>query len=278
MIVSELQGGLGNQMFQYAAARSLATARGTEVALDLSWFAQSFDDKTTKRRYELDCFYLDQHTQRLSRSLSSRLSTLFAKNYHEPHFHYDPKFKSLPKSSHLHGYFQSEKYFKPNRQQLLEDFSWTIAATGKNKQLEEAIDSHPNSVSIHVRRGDYVQNSTVAQVHGQVSMAYYSAAVKQLLRHVKQPHFYIFSDDPNWTRDNLKFKHPVTYISHNSSGAEDLRLMQVCKHNIIANSSFSWWGAWLNTNPQKIVISPKTWFSESANDTRDLIPKDWQRI
>jgi hypothetical protein len=134
------------------------------------------------------------------------------------------------------------------------------------------------SVAVHVRRGDYVSNEAASKTHGLTGVDYYRAAVEQISKKVVRPNLYVFSDDPNWCKDNLAFKQATTYVAHNSDGAEDLRLMRLCRHNIIANSSFSWWGAWLNENPAKQVIAPQTWFADSIHNTKDLIPSTWQKI
>ena len=279
MICVVLQGGLGNQMFQYAAARTLAERNNTNVVLDLSWFNQEFDTSTTTpRHYELTCFRLDATTEKYRSTALQKLRLHRAKNYTEPHFHYDPSFTAIPKNAVINGYFQSEKYFSDIRRILLEDFSWIKEPKGKNKDLLKQIKSDLSSVSVHVRRGDYVSNENAAKFHGLTGVDYYKAAVKEMIKHVKKPNLYVFSDDPEWCRQNLKFTQPATYVSHNTNGSEDMRLMKACKHNIVANSSFSWWSAWLNENPNKIVIAPKQWFSHSESNTKDVIPGSWHKL
>lgn len=278
MIIAQLSGGLGNQMFQYASARSLAEQNSTYVMLDLSWFSQEFDVATTPRKYELSCFAMDETVQKFEKSILQALKLSFVKTYTESHFHYDPAFTKLPKNTNVKGYFQSEKYFAGIRDILLRDFSWINQPRGKNKELLKQITSDKSSVSVHVRRGDYVSNENAAKFHGLTRMEYYKDAVKQIAKHVKNPNLYVFSDESDWCKRNLKFKQPTIYISHNTNGSEDMRLMKACKHNIIANSSFSWWGAWLNKNPDKIVIAPKQWFSHSESNTKDVIPESWQKL
>lgn len=278
MILIQLQGGLGNQMFQYATARALAERNHTNVLLDLSWFDQSFDETTTPRHYELDCFLLDKRTEKIQNTVRQKIQKRLAKKYTEPHFHYDPAFINLPKNTILNGYFQSEKYFKNIRNILLQDFSWVKDPTKKNKELLNAIKKDTSSVSVHVRRGDYVSNKNAAKFHGLTGVDYYKAAVGKISKQVKNPNLYVFSDDSDWCKKNLKFTQSTTYISHNTDGAEDMRLMRECRHNIIANSSFSWWGAWLNTNSDKIVIGPKQWFMSTEKNTKDVLPKSWQKI
>ncbi len=278
MIRVVLQGGLGNQMFQYAAARALAERNNTNVVLDLSWFDQDFDLGSTSREYELSCFVLDAITPKSKNTIRQKLQGRFAKIYTEPHFHCDPAFTDLPKNTVMSGYFQSEKYFHDIRGILLQDFLWAKEPNGKNKDLLGQIEGDRLSVSVHVRRGDYVSNKSAAKFHGLAGIDYYKAAVKMVAEQLESLNLYVFSDDPDWCKKNLKFTQPTTYISHNNDGSEDMRLMKACKHNIIANSSFSWWGAWLNENPNKIVIAPKKWFSHPESNTKDVIPGSWHKL
>ncbi len=278
MIIARLQGGLGNQMFQYAAARALAEKNSTSVALDLTWFGQAFDADTTPRHYELDCFALDSTTKKYKNRLIIKVLYSRSTIYNEPYFHYNPDLLKLPNHTVLNGYFQSEQYFADIRELLLEDFRWQKAPTGKNKKLAEELTKDKSSVSLHIRRGDYASNENTAKYHGLTGLEYYKSATKQIEKQIKAPRFYIFSDDPAWCRANLKLKHPTTFVDWNTDGAEDMRLMSKCQHNIIANSSFSWWAAWLNQNPAKIVIAPQRWFAHAESNTKDVIPKSWHKI
>jgi hypothetical protein len=137
-------------------------------------------------------------------------------------------------------------------------------------------------VSVHIRRGDYVTNSHTNAVHGTCSLEYYENAINYISEKVKAPHFFVFSDDYKWALENFKNRsYPVTCISNNADkNYEDLTLMYNCKHHIIANSSFSWWGAWLNPNEDKIVIGPKQWFKskKQSTDTKDVMPKEWVKM
>jgi hypothetical protein len=266
-------------MFQYAAARALAECNNMNVVLDLSWFNQEFDTTTTTpRHYELACFRLGATTEKYRSTTLQNLRLRRVKKYTEPHFHYDPNYTKLPKSTVLSGYFQSEKYFSDIRGVLLEDFSWAKEPKGKNKDNLKQIKNDPSSVSVHVRRGDYVSNENAAKFHGLTGVDYYKAAVKEMTKHVKNPNLYVFSDDPDWCKKNIKFTQQTIYVSHNTDGSEDMRLMKACRHNIIANSSFSWWGAWLNENSNKIVIAPNQWFSHSESNTKDIIPGSWHKL
>ena len=177
------------------------------------------------------------------------------------------------KNIYFEGYFQTEKYFKIFRKELLKDFSLKTELNDKNKKMLEQIKS-TNAISLHVRHGDYLN----LQNHFKIcSLDYYKNAINLIIQKVENPHFYIFSDDIDWVRKNFNLNHHITIVDINSSneGYFDLELMKNCKHNITANSSFSWWGAWLNENPDKIVITPKTWFVNGDEERIDRIPEDW---
>ena len=172
---------------------------------------------------------------------------------------------------YLEGYWQSDKYFQDVSTQLRREIS--LKANGI-APIEDA-----NAVSLHVRRGDYISNPVTNQFHGASSVTYYQAAIDYITQHISQPHFYIFSDDMEWVKQHLPLPQSVTYVSNGQlHDYEELVLMSHCQHHIIANSSFSWWGAWLNPSDQKIVIAPKQWFNNSAFDTTDLIPAAWIQL
>ncbi len=180
---------------------------------------------------------------------------------------------------YLQGYWQSEKYFKDIEKIIRDDFTFSEEPDYQNKQMADTIKCC-EAVSLHVRRGDYVSNPVTTEYHGICSEDYYRRAVREVERYCKNPQFFVFSDDPSWAKENLETGYPTTIIDFNGSEKdyEDLRLMSLCQHHIIANSSFSWWGAWLSWNPQKIVIAPKKWFNRPEINTQDLIPESWIRI
>ena len=158
-------------------------------------------------------------------------------------------------------------------------FPPAIGAAAANQAASLAIRAC-ESVSVHIRRGDYLSNPAFYRFHGVCAVEYYEAAVGHLAGAVENPCFFLFSDDLDWARRNLRLDYPVTYVDHNGEDKdyEDLRLMSQCKHHIIANSSFSWWAAWLCANPGKIVIAPRKWFNDPNIDTADIIPASWRRI
>ena len=292
MIVVKLMGGLGNQMFQYAAGRRLADRHRTKLYIDLSWF-ETVAEVDTKRTYELGCFDLKAEFISPSRyalvmddtrNLKTQIYT-YTKGFIKPRVRlyleqghgYNKDFFKLPDNTYLEGFWQNEKYFSDIRDALLNEFSFKTKPVGKNRQILKDIQS-TNAVSLHVRRGDYVNNKRTKAFHGVIGLGYYKKATARLIKDVDKPHFFVFSDDPNWCRHNLKLDFPTTYVSGNRAGFEDLRLMINCQHHIIANSSFSWWGAWLSVNPNKIVAGPKEWFRDKSVDTSDVLPDSWIKL
>jgi len=294
MIIVNLTGGLGNQMFQYALGRVLAQNNHDTLKLDLRSFSifQSID---TLRTYELDVFQLSsristrRESMRLSdpnpiiivinRFLHTTFSAYPAGFAMEKDHNFNPDIWDLRGDVYLQGFWQSEKYFSNHRELILNEFTFKSRPTRKNAILLKSINSS-ESVSVHVRRGDYVSNVQANKFHGTCDIGYYKKAIKDLAKKCKSPSFYVFSDDIEWCKKNLPISYPVTYVSHNQGEKswEDMRLMSKCKHNIIANSSFSWWGAWLNTNPNKVVIAPKNWFRDKSVHTDDLIPSTWVKL
>jgi len=277
MIATKLYGGLGNQMFQYAAGISLAKRLGTTMTIDLTWFeSKEKAGTTTSRPYELGIFNLHSHIHHVNwlKRMLSWQSPL--KSYLEPHYSFDPAFTSLPDGTQLDGYWQSERYFNDVEATIREDFQFPAIHDPKNiehlKSIREGI-----SVSMHVRRGDYIANRATNEFHGVAGLDYYREAVQLMEKRVGKARYFVFSDDPAWCRDNLPIPTGGVFVRNNSGSTSyrDMQLMSACSHNIIANSSFSWWGAWLNNNPNKTVIAPKKWFNDESIDTADLIPDSW---
>lgn len=298
MITTKLEGGLGNQMFQYAAAKALATKLECPLQLDIS----AFNNRQIHNGFELAKFALSQSKNNIhikttntpSRFESVGLSRLgknkfvrFAlrkinsaklNHYVEKDFSFDENLFNLKPYTTIEGYWQSYRYFGNIRKQLLADFRFLEGLSKENQALAKKINSQ-NSVSLHVRRGDYVANAHTNSYHGVCGLDYYQKAISEIEKRVPEPVYFIFSDDPEWTMQNLKNVTSPTFVTHNTGPNSffDMHLMSLCKHNIIANSSFSWWGAWLNENPEKVVIAPKQWFAVDKN-TSDLLPPDWIRI
>ncbi len=277
MITVRLCGGLGNQMFQYAAGRALSLRLEQPLFLDLNWFSELSED--TPRPFELSRYQIIAAWGRPG--LWERLRCRITGSTHifaERDLQFDQSFHSLTDPVSLRGYFQSERYFSDIRETLLAEFVPREPLSEEYALLEKEMSSRA-SLALHVRRGDYAHNPTTRAFHGLLGGAYYEKAVDFVATKVSVEDIYIFSDDMPWVQENLRFDRPVRNVS-TGSAVHDMHLMSSCKHQIIANSSFSWWGAWLNRNPQKIVIAPKRWFANEKveQQTGDLIPEGWVRI
>ena len=291
MIIVRINGGLGNQLFQYAAGRNLSERLGVELKLDVSGF-----DNHELRDYGLNNFNIKEvtATKEEVKSLIVNnvrhpiLAKLFPKSSkygmsyikEKPLFKYNKSYSRLTDNMMLEGYWQNEKYFKDIESIIRSDFSLKTPMVGKSSELEEDI-KNSHSVAIHIRRGDYASDQKVKSQFGLCSLDYYKNAVQYIEKEVGGDlSFFIFSDDPQWAKDNLNLNHRATVVDHNGADKcfEDMTLMSLCKHQVIANSTFSWWGAWLNSNSEKVVIAPKNWFTTDKYDTSDLIPKDWKKV
>jgi len=295
MIICNLVGGLGNQMFQYACARALSL----NLNAPLKFTTDTFDTYNAHNGFELESVFglrLEiasyQDLARLvgwGRSLPVVRRALAKRPYSwlagrrflgESHFMYWPAFyERLRQGGYLHGYWQSERHFSGQAARIRTDFSFKEDLQGANLQMAHAILQGP-AISIHIRRGDYVSNPKTLSVHGICPPDYYHMAIGTLLQRCPGARLFAFSDDPQWVSQVLQPRYPgLVLVDHNKGmdSYNDMRLMSMCHHHIIANSSFSWWGAWLNPRPDKMVIAPARWFAD-GRDTRDLIPEGWERI
>lgn len=293
MVISSINGGLGNQMFQYAFGRAFSLAKGTELSVGVD----ALYDYSLHNGYELERLFnlpsgkasesdyrsvLGWRGSKKIRQALVRRRFAWIRGPHifvEPHYHYSEQVLDLPKECYVVGYWQSEKYFQDCQDVIREDFTFYLPLSTQNREIKEQIDSC-DAISMHIRRGDYINNQHTFNTHGVCSMNYYTKAIDFIANQCGSPMLFVFSDDMAWVKDNLKLEIPCQYLEHNSGieSYNDMRLMSMCKHHIIANSSFSWWGAWLNASPEKQVVAPKHWFNVSQFDTRDLIPDDWIKM
>jgi len=269
LIIVKLLGGLGNQLFQYAAGRRLSYKHNAVLKIDNSYF-----EKDKSRAYNLSAFNVKEEF-----ATSEEIKYLSRNNIIiEKHFHFEPRILSLPDNVYMVGHWQSEKYFKDIEPIIRQELTVRIPQTGKNKEIATKIQS-TQSVSLHIRRRDFVYYPQHSKYHGVCSLKYYQRCVSYIAKHVSLAHFFIFSDDIFWAKEHLYLPFPMTFVEHNDDSAnyEDLRLMSQCKHHIVANSTFSWWGAWLNANMNKIVCVPKKWFKgwRPNRNTKDLFPQSW---
>jgi hypothetical protein len=294
LVVSKLIGGLGNQMFQYAVGRAVAQRHGASLLLDVSGY-EHYD----LRRYELDEFAINArpaNSEELTLFIAAprtRPPTLLHRIFNriemlkpnavlqEASFTYDARIETQSLPVYLDGYWQSEKYFAGLASALRSEFTLKGQLDPDNTRMAKRIaEAGGNAISLHIRRGDYVTNAHTAQYHGVCSLDYYRVAVAYMADRVEEPHFFIFSDDHDWVSANLDIGFDTTLVDVNGPdrGICDMDLMKSCRHHIVANSSFSWWGAWLNPCPEKIVIAPKQWFKQASNDTCDLLPDSWVKL
>jgi hypothetical protein len=291
LIVIKLQGGLGNQMFQYAFGRLLAKRLNAELYLDVTTLEDiNHGLGFTCRKYELDVFNVKAKIAdtKILRSVvaypKSRLafyrlqllkSLGIVQHLNEKKFSYDADIYGLTNgNAFLTGFWQSEKYFQDIADDIRRELKLPQPRDHQNISYHQLI-KNKNSVSLHIRRGDYVGNLT----HPVCGMEYYQQAIQIMNKDITDPVFFIFSDDTGWAADNVVTNSESYIIDQNkTNGAADMYLMSQCKHHIIANSSFSWWGAWLNPSENKKVIAPKKWFTNPLTDTKDLIPHRWTII
>ena len=306
MIITKLKGGLGNQMFQYATGFALALKNKTQQKIDIS----NYDHITrvTPRKFALSVFNISSPialSEEISginnggflSNLGNFINQKILRNYYLD-FHPDFLNKignkiTLGKNIYLEGIFQSEKNFIEFTPQIQKEFTFKKELFDeKVKQLSDVLQKE-NSISIHIRRGDYVHDKKTNKYHGVCSIEYYQEAINLIKEKISQqkniahnePIFYIFTDDEKWvteTFSNKEFNEIIpTYINISNNhfkDYEELYLMSQCKHQIIANSSFSWWGAWLNKNSDKIIIAPKKWVNKKPNPHPNIIPETWIKI
>jgi len=291
MIIVKIMGGLGNQMFQYALARSLKQL-GKKVKMDISYY-DKIPESDARRVYELDKFdcTVEKAAKHEIKLYDNKLRLIYDKLVEKipvlhpvciaEHGNYIGLDISKIANNYLLGYWQSEKYFSAIREILLQEFNFSkLRLSSENEKVRDLILKSGNAVSIHVRGGDYLDSENF-KIYGNICTdTYYANACEYMNGHVNGAVFFLFTNDLHWVKTELSIckEYPVYVIDSNdeSNGITDLYLMSICKHNIIANSSFSWWGAWLNRNAEKIVIAPDRW--QNGQDNKDIYCKDWIKI
>lgn len=294
MVITKLIGGIGNQLFQYAVGRHKSLLSKSELKLDVTGF-----EHYPLRKYSLHAFNIEESfaseeeiyqakkkvTRRTWRYFSPLLERMVGPKKRWTAFRelnvmpYNPAVLRAEGNIYLEGYWQSEKYFVGIGDTIRREFTMKAQPGPESKEMAEKILS-TQSVSVHFRRGDYESNEVTRKVHGVLGKEYYEAAIKIIRQRVRDPHLFLFSDDADWVAENVDLGRPAIIVGHHPgvSSYEELWLMSLCKHNIIANSSFSWWGAWLNANKDKVAVAPERWFNVPMYDTSDLIPQGWLKI
>ena len=292
-VIVRLQAGLGNQIYQYATGLALSKELNRKLYID----PKPIEGEAPVRRYMLNLFNIEENfvsgilkwcvrwdaSIRMGKIFNILFPpSLFCKLIRDKELGFDKTiFNNHTGPIIIQGYWQSYKYFEKYSDQIRHQFTFKHEPDEENKTIITEIRSKNNPVSIHIRRGDYVSNPLANKIHGTCDLDYYKNAIKLIKQKVKDPFYYIFTDDPDWVRNNLSIPSQFKIIAHNlgKNDHEDLRLMTYCSHYIIANSSFSWWGAWLSQNRKnKIVIAPKKWFNLDNTPPADRIPNDWIRI
>lgn len=297
-IVVTINGGLGNQLFQYAMGRALSLRNSVPLVLDLAWFGlvkRQDGTVTTIRNYALEPFELEVATQcvglpqpktpgfigRILRRAFRYVPHQYMgkKVYFERGFAFELTAFSLQDPVWLEGYWQSHRYFNDFAKVLRGELGQPRKVSYATLEMLAKI-GQCDAICLHIRRGDYVTNKFAAATHGLCGLDYYAKGLDVVLSGLRNPHCFVFSDDPEWARGNLQLSVPITIVDINGpdSAHEDLWLMSACRRFIIANSSLSWWGAWLSDSTDKVVVAPRQWFADSSRDTSDLIPAEWVRI
>jgi hypothetical protein len=283
MVIVRIKDGLGNQMFQYAAARAASLRLSTSLELDLRFFSKL--DNIHYRPFKLHHFRTQikqakfvtmlpftRKVQTVRRLVTGSYSPGL---FQEASMRFAPEVHELCGNVYLGGLFQCEKYFADYADVIRQDFQLKEELPENLLELKRQM-SDKHSVSLHIRRGDYTTHPTNVYV---LPLDYYERALEIMGRLCPDPVYYLFSDDPEWVKENLKMKNAVVVSGHDATDYQELKLMSCCSHHIIANSTFSWWGAWLNPSADKIVVAPEHWFrSDATLDASDVIPESWIRV
>jgi len=290
MIIAKLIGGLGNQMFQYAFGYNLAQLSGTGLKLDSAAF-----EKYKLHKVAIHHLNVNYNNLVIDEKVINNLTGEYGiKGILKKAKLVKPKIKIIKEETpgfrkelikkydedvYLDGFWQSEKYFKGVENEIRKHLMVKTEPSPANRKMLSLIEK-TNAISVHIRRADYVTNAKTLSFHGICSMEYYQKAAELIKSKVDNPGFFVFSDDIAWAKENINFNMQQQFADMNDADTnyEDLRLMYSCKHHIIANSSFSWWGAWLNPLKEKMVIAPQNWFSQPGLDARDIVPESWIRI
>lgn len=289
MVIIGLSGGLGNQMFQYALYCKFKNLN-KEVALDTSFFRS----KQKLREIEIGIFpikyceisdkqadeirgysYYDSFFEKIINKVKHKVYPPNFLIYEDKIEYFQPEIFDMDQV-YLSGYWQNEKYFSDIENEIRTIFSFPLDMDSDNKEILSRL-KQENSISVHMRRGDYLSEKNQNVYGGICTERYYEKAFAYMNKHIKKPHYFLFTDDVEWASENIRYPN-MTIVSNNKGRKSyiDMYLMSQCKHNIIANSSFSWWGAWLNQNEKKIVVAPKRWFNNHEN--ADITCEGWITI
>ena len=275
-VVVKLMGGLGNQMFQYAIGKKISLEYDKELILDKTFLLRR-DLDITYRDFDLDIFNINNKI--VENFVVTNDYKVLDEPFNAPNMTNSIKNINTNENIYVSGFFQKEYYFKDIRTQILQDFNISIQDDNIKKLESDILSS--NSICINVRRGDYVTNQNTNNFHGFHGVEYINKSISEITKKIKNPMFYIFSDDIDWCVNNLKIDYPHFFVDHTYKGnkfSSYLKLMSSCKNFIIPNSTFAWWAAWLNQNEEKIVYVPNNWFNVNYMNTDGLIPLNWNKL
>lgn len=300
MVISKLSGGLGNQMFQYALAKALSIKNRTTLKIDLSFY-ENQQVGEVQRKYLLYNFNIDtqyssqndidyvlndrSYLELLPTKIYKQIIPYYKRNYIiEKDLFFDKNIFKARKNVILEGYWPNENYFKSIESIIRREFTLrSESVTNEYLNLKNDI-SVKNSVSIHIRRTDYLNNKNGNfDLFGICDVEYYDRAIEYVVRRINDPFFFVFSDDVNWVKENFALSFPNYLVSGRCfNDVEEMLLMSFCKYNILANSTYSWWAAWLNVNPNKQVFAPKQWYNskilQNFYETSDFMPTSWNKL
>ncbi|MCY4221321.1 MAG: alpha-1,2-fucosyltransferase [Thiotrichales bacterium] len=284
-----LIGGLGNQMFQYAAARAVTLRNDADLILDTTrtpmkgggnhHLAFALGHFAIAGRIG-DASDLPPSRNRPVRHTIWRMTGRSPRYIRERGLAFNSNIISLEPNCYLHGYFQSDRYFNDVSDQIRKELTIITQPDPVTRRWLHKIQTS-NAISLHVRRGDYVTNAKFNAVFATCRPDYYRRAAGFIADQIAaDPEIYAFSDDIDWVRKNLELPFKMHFVDHNdySTAYNDMRLMAACRHHVIANSSFSWWGAWLNSSEHKIVVAPAQWYRTARRDNPDITPGDWHLL
>jgi len=275
-VVVKLMGGLGNQMFQYAIGKKISLEYDKELILDKTFLLRR-DLDITYRDFDLDIFNINNKI--VENFVVTNDYKILDEPLIAPNMTNSIKNINTNENIYVSGFFQKEYYFKDIRTQILQDFNISIQDDNIKKLESDILSS--NSICINVRRGDYVTNQNTNNFHGFHGVEYINKSISEITKKIKNPMFYIFSDDIDWCVNNLKIDYPHFFVDHTYKGnkfSSYLKLMSSCKNFIIPNSTFAWWATWLNQNEEKIVYVPNNWFNVNYMNTDGLIPLNWNKL
>lgn len=290
-VIVRIYGGLGNQLFMYACGLALACRRQAPLLIHVGTLkseqyrpfglgifklrAAQADDRLVQNVRDFGDGKLSREWFHVRRSLGLANNPGYVR---ETGWRFDHAVLESSTPCYLKGHWMCERYFADQSSEVRRDLQFRDLAMGRNAEIAAEIAACPNAVSIHVRRGDYLAGSNAA-IYASLGQTYYRHALEAIRQRVAQPRFFCFSDDPQAARRDLGLPADTVFVDHNGgAGHEDLRLMTLCRHHIIANSTFSWWGAWLAGSAGQVVVAPRRWWIHPDYDDTDIIPDRWLRI